>query len=324
MPTAFDTWYKRAVDVGLLNDGGRLQPAQADRFIDLVVDETVLMKMCRVIRTNNPRGELDLLDISEPVTESVGEDTDTGRVYEPVLSAVEYNCKKLRSAVDFTAESFEENIEGDALRTRVMTAITQRIAIDLESLAIRGDSVTYAASTDRWGRLWRRLDGWGIQALAGHIVNLNGATMSKEAFNSMLKAMPNRYKMNKNALKFFLGVGAEQDYRNALSNRLTGGGDDWLTNGAALQAFGVGLVPVGLFPEDLDRANDSEINTDGSYIWLTDPMNLITVIQRDIEIHWEYVPRRDRWQATIYTRVDDIILNTDAFVTGSDLQIEAV
>jgi hypothetical protein len=79
---------------------------------------------------------------------------------------------------------------------------------------------------------------------------------------------------------------------------------------------------VPLFPETLDRTNDSEVTADGSYIWLTDPQNLITVIQRDIEIHWEFVARRDRWQATIYTRVDDVILNTDAFVTGSDLMVE--
>jgi len=317
-----EQWMKRAVDVGLLTDGGRLNREQSDAFIDLVVDESVLSKIVRVERVSNPRGELNFMDITEPVTEAVGEDADTGNTYEPILSSVEYDTRKLRSAIDFTSEAFEENIEGDAFRDRVMGAMSKRIATDIELLYIRGSTTTYAADNSRLGRLLRRLNGWYVQGLAGHVVDLDGATISKEVFNDLIQAMPSRYLRNKSDLKFFVGVSTEQEYRNVVANRATGYGDDSLQGSNPMRAFGIDIVPVPLFPENLARTAGTESFNDGSFIWLTNPQNLIAVISRDITIHWEFVPRRDRWQSTIYTRVDCLIENTDAFVMGINLQVE--
>lgn len=318
-----DQWMERAIDTGLMEDGGRMNRDQADSYIDLMVDETVMMPMVRTERRNNPRGELDTIDINQPVTEAVGETTDTGRTYEPTLGMIEYDCLKLRSAVDFSVESFEENIEGDAFRDRVMGTFATQIGNDLETLCIQGDATTYAGDTSRLGRLLCRFDGWYIQSLAGHVVDLAGATIADSVFNSLIQALPTRHRRNKARMDFFLGATVEQEYRYGRSGRLTTAGDEALLNANSMRAFGIPIVPIPLIPEDMSRTSGSDISTDGSFVWLVDPNNLIIVISREIEVYWEFVAREDKWEATIYTKMDCLIENPDAMVVGINLQVES-
>ena len=50
---------EKAIDMSLLSSGGEMLPDQADKFVDLTVDESVLLKNgIRIIRTDNPKGEI--------------------------------------------------------------------------------------------------------------------------------------------------------------------------------------------------------------------------------------------------------------------------
>jgi hypothetical protein len=71
----------------------------------------------------------------------------------------------------------------------------------------------------------------------------------------------------------------------------------------------------------MDSLDGSEDWNDASYIWLTFPQNFIYVISREIEQYWEFKARKDAFEATIYTKVDAIIENTDAMVTAYNIRV---
>jgi len=163
-----------------LNAGGLMLPEQFDRFVDLTVDESVMLKLVRVEKRAKPRGEIDKLNIGQPVTESAAENADTGNTYNPTFSKVEYTVKKVRSAFDLSTEALEENIEGENFRETIMNSFAKsiegenfretimnsfakRISTDLELLAIQGDTTTYASDNTVLGRLLKRLDGWYVR-----------------------------------------------------------------------------------------------------------------------------------------------------------------
>ncbi len=316
-----DERLRKAIDTDLLEtQGGALNADQSNAFIDLTVDHSTLLRICRVVRRTNPKGDIDKMLFGDVVTEGATENTDSGNVYEPTHSKVSYSTEKLRSALDLTRETLEENIEGTGYRSRVMGALGRRIGTDLELLAIQGDT-DYATPTTRRGRLLSKNDGWFKLGLDGHTVDCAGASISKTIFSMMIRALPVEFKTNRADLRFFCSPSVVQDYRDQLSNRETTLGDNSLTGAGILTVFGVPIVEVPLIPEDKNSLDGSDVWGDASYIWLTYPSNLIHVISREIEVWWEYKPRKDAYESTVYTRTDDIIENTDAIVTGYDLRI---
>ena len=302
--------------------GGMLNAEQADAFIDLTVDHSHLLKMCRVLRKTNPKGDIDKILFGDVVTEGATENTDSGVVFEPTHSKVSYDTEKLRSAMDISKETLEENIEGAGYRSKVMGALGRRIGTDLELLAIRGDTVAYAATETRTGRLLRKNDGWYKLGIAsGHTVDNAGANISKTVFSKMIRALPVEFKMDRSALRFFCSPSIVQDYRDQLAARLTTLGDTSLTGAGPLTVFGVPIEEVALIPESLNSLDGSDVWGDASFAWLTYPSNLIHVISREIEVYWEFKPRKDAWESTVYTRTDDILENADALVTAYDIRV---
>ena len=176
---------KKAIDMAAIGAGGEMLPKQADKFIDLTVDESTLLALVRIEKTDNPKGELDFLNIGEPVTEGAAENpeaqTYSGSIYDPTFSFIPYACTKTRSAFNLTKEAEFANIERSALRERVMTSFAARMSTDLELLGIAGDNSL--ASTSRLNRLLRTYDGWDIQSDSGHLVDAGGYNVSKKLFS---------------------------------------------------------------------------------------------------------------------------------------------
>lgn len=297
-----------------LSAGGLMLPEQFDRFVDLTIDESVMLKMVRVERRSKPRGEIDKLNIGQPVTESATENADTGNVYNPTFSKVEYTVKKVRSAFDLSTEALRENIEGENFRETLMNSFAKRIATDLELLAIQGDTVKYANDNTPLGRLLKRLDGWYVQTNTGcNYVDAGGAPVSKELFSKMIKALPTKYRQAYGDLRFFVSPTVYQDFVDTLSDRATALGDAALSGATPVTVYGIPVIPVPMIPENLGP------NQNQTFIWLTFPKNFIMVIFREITVHWEFRPRKDAWENTTYTQVDFIIEDKEAIVRADNV-----
>ena len=111
---------------------------QADRFIDMVVDYSILLKRVRVVRVNNKSGEINKLDLGSIVTEGA-HTTSKASTHVPNEKVVSYDVTKYRSAFDLKSDFSEDNIERDRIRDKVLTMFTKQIAIDTEMAAIEGD-----------------------------------------------------------------------------------------------------------------------------------------------------------------------------------------
>jgi HK97 family phage major capsid protein len=305
------------------SSAGIIQGEQADKFIDMTIEDTQLLQVIRRHKTNKPSGELDKLSLDQPVSEGAAENTDTGNTSDVAFSKIPWVTTKLRSAFDLSTEALEDNIEGQGLKQTVTNAFSKRIGNDHELLAIQGDKTAYAGNNTAMGRLLKVLDGFDVLTRTGcRYVDAAGANISKNIFSKMIKAMPVKYR-NAGILKklrFFVSPTVYQDYLDTLTERQTSLGDQAITGGRegeGLKVFNIPVIPVSAIPENLGAS------TDQSWAWLTFPENFIWVVQREIQTHWEFKPRADRWENTTYTRIGNAIENKDAIVRANNIKLMA-
>jgi hypothetical protein len=229
-----------------LLSGGLLNPIQQTQFITLVKKFSVLLPMSRFIRMPRPLMDIDKLWIGEPVTESVDEATDTGNLSRAKFQRIVLRAHKLRSAWNITTEVLQGNIEQNEFEQTIMNTMVERIATDLEDLAINGD-VSTVGTTSR-DRLLRRLDGWNVQTESAHIVDVKGATIQKGIWSEMKRRMPKQYK-NDPGLRWLVGDAIAVDWADVVSDRGTILGDAAL-QGAEMSPLGTPMIRIPLIPDD--------------------------------------------------------------------------
>ena len=226
--------------------GGLLNPIQQTQFVTLVKKFSVLLPVSRFIRMPRPLMDIDKLWIGEPVTESVDEATDTGNLSRAKFQRIVLRAQKLRSAWNITTEVLQGNIEQNEFEQTIMNTMVERIATDLEDLAINGD-VSTAGTTPR-DRLLRRLDGWNVQTESAHIVDAKGASIQKGIWSEMKRRMPKQYK-NDPGLRWLVGDAIATDWADVVSDRGTILGDAAL-QGAEMSPLGTPMIRVPLIPDD--------------------------------------------------------------------------
>lgn len=60
----------------------------------------------------------------------------------------------------------------------------------------------------------------------------------------------------------------------------------------------------------------------GTYMWLCDPRNFVVIIRRGPRISFEYKPRTDKWEYTMYNEADFLIRRPGAVVRVDNLKIK--
>jgi len=237
---------EKSIQSGDMATGGLLNPAQQTNFITLVKKFSVLLPMVRFIRMPRPMMDVDKLWVGEPVTESVDEAVDTGNTSRAKFQRITLIAKKLRSAWNITTEVLQGNIEQNEFEQTVMNTMVERIATDLEDLAINGDTTT-VGTTPR-DRLLRRLDGWLKQTDGAHILDAKGASIQKGIFSEMKRRMPKQYKHD-SGLRWVVSDATATDWADVVSDRGTILGDAAL-QGAEMAPLGTPMIRVPLIPDD--------------------------------------------------------------------------
>lgn len=303
-----------------------LNREQADRFIDMVVDESVLMSLVRVVRTGRNKGEINKLDLGTIVTEG-SSTTSRASTSVPTEKVVTYDCEKYRAAFDLKTDFMEDAIEGESVRDTLLRMFTTRISIDTEMAAIEGDeTLTTGDGQTAENNLLGVNDGWQTilvaQVPGAQQINAAGAAPSMKLYYDMKRRIPSRYRAAKPKYVWVMPSGPSDKLALDWSTRDTAGGDSALAKGMTPGPWGIPKVEVPLMPEDLTYGSNG---TEGSSIWLTPLKNLIYFVQRDITIEFDRRPRQDVWEITIHFRVDFevenpelVILANNVDMTGSD------
>jgi len=240
-----------------LASAGKLNPAQSDKFIDYVVDETVLKNNARTVRFRNEQLEIDKIGIGKRAAAPKAEATDPGVRRGINTSKVTLKPSEIMVPFEIGDIFTEINLEGESVQDHIIMMFAKQLANDMEELYILGDKLgpaitendyTGAGSTTNYvkdGYLALQ-DGWQKLADAAHIVDAAGANIGLSIFGKMLRQMPTKFRRNKSNLRFFMSPDLAQLYMEKLSTRATGLGDS-AAGGSGVAPFGVPIVEVPLW-----------------------------------------------------------------------------
>jgi hypothetical protein len=285
---------------------GILRPEQARRFIDYVWDATTLAQDGRRVTMRANTMELEKVNVGERVIRAAAQADATYTNAGATFSKVELSTKKIRLDWEVSAEALEDNVEGAALEDHLVRLMTNAFANDIEDLAINGDGAT--------GNFLSIMEGFVNKAKTNGdaheaVVTVADEAWTPEVMQSIINAMPRKYRALKNNLKFYAGTDAfggivkhNGTLVDAVVEGLGGVVGHTLTNrqnyldgvgqtfGGArtTRVLGVEVQEVPYYPE--------------GYVDLTFPANRVWGFQRDITVNREYVAKKDTIEYTVFVR----------------------
>lgn len=252
--------------------GGILKPAQAQKFMRLLIKESVLMKLATVIPMGSPKQQISKIKFGSRILRPGQEATALPLAdrAKPDLSSVELDAQLFKAEVRLSDEVLEDSIERGELRQTIMEMMAEAISRDMEEILINGDTV----SADPFLAV---MDGILKQATS-NVVDAAGTPISKTLLQSMLKTLPSEHLRDKKAMRFLTSVDADLDYRNTLADRATVAGDRLLESDTPVLHGGVPVQSIPLFPENLGAT------TDQTAVVLCNPKNVHVGIWRQIRL----------------------------------------
>lgn len=253
-----------------LTSAGLLLPAQAQKFIRILIDEAKVMSLATVTPMKSHTQELSKIRFGQRILRAAAENTALAEAdrAKPQMSKVQLVAKPFKAQVNLSYEVLEDSIEQDTLKQTIMQLMGEAIARDIDEVLVRGDT----ASSDTF---LAQFDGI-LKQTTSNVVNAGTVPLTKSVLRDMLKTMPSPFLRDKQRLRFLTSVDAEIDYRDSLSNRMTNTGDRALDGAAPVGYSGIPVVDVALFPENLGGA------TNETDVILVDPKNINVGIWRQI------------------------------------------
>lgn len=317
----------------LNSDGGALNTEQAERFVrTLNKVPTILTNVRRVPmlastrKINKLRFNKRIMRVATSATALTGAAAQSSVAFDPLadaatrfkpetsnitLSTTEYICE-----IDLPYDVLEDNIErgsfgqrtdnggtnaGGGLVDTILVLMAERAALDMEELAISGDTAVVAADPYLGSQ-----NGYLKYVQAnGNVVDHGGATIDKSRFKLQMRAMPDQYLRNKGSMRHYASQDQETEYRDFLADRATAVGDQAVQSSLLATPFGVPLEPVSLMPD--------------AKMLFTNPKNLIWGIQRQITVEADRDISARVLNFVLTTRIAMQVEETEAAVLGINL-----
>ncbi|MFW9927889.1 MAG: hypothetical protein ACFFD1_00690 [Candidatus Thorarchaeota archaeon] len=250
---------KAAIVADDLASAGKLNPAQSDRFIDFVIDETVLKDNARIVRFRNESLEIDKIGVGRRAAVPKSEAVDPGIRRGISTSKITLTPSEIMVPFEIGDNFRELNIEGDSIEDTIVRLMATRLANDLEELYINGNKLgpavlesDYLDNGDstkyRVDSYLKLQDGWSLLADGANVKDAEGRNIGLSVFSDSILAMPTKFRRNRNNLRWYLSPDLWQIYMEKLSTRATALGDDAAKGGGGMPGpFGITAVPVPLW-----------------------------------------------------------------------------
>src|SRR5262252_55170 len=246
---------KADIVIGDLTSGGRLNPEQSDTFFRKLIAQPTVIRIARTVPMSAPEREINKVGFGSRILRAGVSATPLAAVdrSKPDLSKVLLQAKELIAEVRIPYDVLEDNIEGENFSNTIMDLMAERAALDLEELVFKGDT----GSADLF---LKSFNGIAISATQNPVAGA-GATSVRDVFKSMIINMPDQFLRNRAAMRFFLPIDMETNYRDETADRRTGLGDATIQGTAPVFGYGVPLEPCAMCP--------------AGNIFLMDPKNVI-------------------------------------------------
>lgn len=174
-----------------------LNTQQADKFIDYVVDESVILKSSRVVRMNTPSKVIAKIGISDKVLYPAqrGVALDTNKRTQATTDKITLTTQEVIGEVRIYDDELEDNIEGTAFKEHMMKMVAKKVSNQLENVGLYSRKV--ANPTD----LMQMFDGF-IKEIetAGVIVDASDTGLfadryiDKEKLAKLRKSIATKYR----------------------------------------------------------------------------------------------------------------------------------
>lgn len=286
----------------LTANGGHLQPEQADKFLDMIYDEPTLLKQSRFVKMNAPEMVIPKIGFAERLLHAgtpEGVALAAADRAKATTSQITLTTKKMMGEVHISYDILEDAITKGQLENTIMKHMAIQASLDLEEAFLKGDT----ASSDPFLALQDGI----LKRATGHVQALTtpNNVLNHDVLTNAYKAMPAKYRRILRNMKFFMADNKYIDYRNFLSDRLTGLGDNMIQGTAPLYSNGVILEPAAMIPDDT--------------VLFADPRNFLWGVQRDILIETDKDIRSQLYTIVISLRAAIQIEDTDAIVKVTGL-----
>ncbi len=288
----------------LTANSGLLNPEQANAFIRKLLIQPTLLAQARRVVMNSPTRKINKIQFASRILKAgytaglsrTLDDTANRERSKVTTEQIELNTKEVLAEIRLPYEVIEDNLErgniglsrdgggasSGGIVSTIMDLIAERAALDLEELAILGDTTSadpFLALTDGY-----------LQRFTSNIVDAGGANINRTIMKNGSKTMPTQYRRNRAQMRHFLSTEQEIEYRDTLANRETSQGDAQLQSTSTVYAAGTPVEGVGLMP--------------GATGLLTHPLNLIFGIQRQIHIESDKDIQAREYIIVLTARVD--------------------
>lgn len=290
----------------LNSNGGLLSPTQSTRFLRKLVEAPTIINAVRFITMPADTHKIPKIGIGTRILRAATENTGltAGQRAKVVTSQISLTAKEVIAEMRLPYVSLEDNIEGQDLITTVLDLIAEQAAVDLEDLALRGDSA-FVDGGDADNQAYMRLHDGYLKRITSNVVDAASAGISFQTFTAGFKALAPKYRANRNALQWFITPNDEATYMELLASRQTGLGDAYQTGAAKLRVQGVEVGNAPLMPA-------------GSAI-LTNPKNLIMGIRRRFTLESEKLISERQIKFVLTARVALQIEEEEACVKVTNL-----
>lgn len=288
----------------LTANSGLLNPEQANAFIRKLLIQPTLLAQARRVVMNSPTRKINKIQFASRILKAgytsglsrALDDTANRERSKPTTEQIQLNTKEVIAEVRLPYEVIEDNLErgniglsrdgggasSGGIVSTIMDLIAERAALDLEELAILGDT----GSADPFLAL---TDGY-LARFTSNVVDAGGAAISRTVLKNGSKTMPTQYRRNRAQMRHYVSTENEIEYRDTLANRETSVGDAMHQSLSPVYAAGTQVEGVGLMPAASGL--------------LTHPLNLIFGIQRQIHIESDKDIQRREYIIVLTARVD--------------------
>ncbi|MFA5122977.1 hypothetical protein [Zavarzinia sp.] len=267
---------KAQITTEALAVAGRLNPEQADKFLDYVVDQSVLKNLGRVIRVKD-RWEADKIGVGRRNAVPASEAKDPKLRRGVTTAKIELQPRKIMVPFEISDDFRDINVEGDNVEEHVIQMMGKAVANDLEELCVNGDSLGPATlESDLFDEgddtryvkdtYLALMDGLLKKARAANVYDAAGANIGASVFSGMIRKMPTKFRRNRGMLRWLASPDLWQLWLERVSTRSTSAGDAAL-NGLAVSPFGIPPIEVPLMPhtppvtQHLTLVNAADVKT---------------------------------------------------------------
>lgn len=319
------------LDSSDLGQYGIMPIEKTDEFINLMLDQSVLLKSVTVQRVDNRAGEFYYFDLPGHVLiagpaegqEPEGGWQDTGSF--TIDKAFSYTCKKISTYFAMTWEMINWALTAPEFEDFLVSRWSEAMRRDLEILAIQGDATKpgFLGIDDGWLKI---IESAQTGPFAAKVINWvddqgNPKPVDEKLFQVAYKTFLQDplARMLTNTLRWIANPIVYTELMHYLSARQDALGAAALMSAASLRPDGIeffnGAEGVPYFPVE---SQGGKLVTK---MLLGDPKQLWFVIHREFRLERVRDPRRDAWEWFGHGYVDFVVPFPRAFVLVKNIRV---